>query len=187
MNRCLVLLLLPFMASAANATPVNVCTDARGQPVISDAKPATCTSESEVEKESREAAAARLADVKRQALVIAHANAALIAKYPDEASVARARNNELKPVLERIAASHGRLAELAKPRARIDSDLEFYPDLKKTPAELRRRVDQNDALVSAQQSILQNAEREAAKLNADYGALLARLRVLWESRLGSKR
>ncbi len=102
-------------------------------------------------------------------------------KYPDVASLRRARDEDLSPARASVERSRARLGELDRERERLARDREFYPK-GPVPADLQRRIDQNDALVAAQTQVLKKSQEDVARVAANFDELEATMKRLWVSR-----
>ena len=102
-------------------------------------------------------------------------------KYPDVASLRRARDEDLGPARAAVERSKVRLGELDQDRERLARDREFYPK-GPLPADLQRRIDQNDALVTAQTQVLKKSQEDVARVAANFDELEATMKRLWVAR-----
>jgi hypothetical protein len=103
----------------------------------------------------------------------------LLARFPDEATHRKARQEALDPVRKGVKQSEQRLAALAIERKPMNDEAEFYVG-KPLPFKLKLQMDANDASVDAQKSLLQNQQLEYARVDSLYDAELERLRLLWQ-------
>ena len=102
----------------------------------------------------------------------------LLRRYPDPATLERARQVAVAPTLAAIRISHERRQELLKERKRLDDEAQFYPD-RKYPAKLKNDFDRNDAALAAEKQAQQLREDELKRNNDNFDAVLARLKFLW--------
>lgn len=102
----------------------------------------------------------------------------LMARFPNEAAHARAREAALDTVRIAMKATEIRLRELATERKPLSDEAEFYEG-KPLPAKLRAAIDSNDAAVEAQRASAANQEAELERINRLYDTELERLRRLW--------
>ena len=184
-------------AFGAPAAPIYSCTDATGKRLTSDRPIAECrtreqhllnadgsvrelvlpspTAEERSEQEQRERdnAAAHAA---RQDAIRRDRN--LLARFPDAAAHARAREAALDDVRKSIRNSEARLAVLARERKPLLDESEFYVG-KPLPAKLRAQLDANDALTDAQKTLIQNQQVELTRINVRYDNEFERLKKLW--------
>ena len=116
---------------------------------------------------------ARLAEEKRK-------ERALLSRYPNEAAHQRERAKALESVDAVEAAIHHRIEELVKLRAGLDDEMAFYAkDPAKAPPLLKRKIKDNESLVSAQQNALKQQGAERQRVNERFDAELEQLRRLW--------
>lgn len=105
---------------------------------------------------------------------------ALVSRYPNESAHQRERIKALESVEAVEAAIHHRMEELVKLRARLDEEMAFYAkDPSRAPALLKRRIQDNENLVAAQQSALKQQAEERQRVSERFDAELAQLRKLW--------
>ena len=105
---------------------------------------------------------------------------ALLSRYPNEAAHQRERVKALESVDVVEATIHKRIEELVKQRAKLDEETAFYAkDPAKTPPLLKRKIQDNESLVSAQQNALQQQGAERQRLSERFDAELEQLRKLW--------
>lgn len=102
----------------------------------------------------------------------------LLARYPNEAAHAKARDAALEPAHNAIASSEKRLAELQKERKPLQAETEFYQD-KPLPAKLKNQIESIDVSIQAQRATVATQHAEVSRINANFDAELARLRQLW--------
>lgn len=106
----------------------------------------------------------------------------LLARFPDEKTHRKAREDALDNIRKAIQSSQDRLALLAKERKPLLDETEFYVG-KALPTKLRAQLDANDASTDAQLSLMQTQQAEVVRINAIYDAELDRLRKLWSGAL----
>lgn len=105
---------------------------------------------------------------------------ALLTRFPDRAAHDRERAEALVPVEEAIKTSVKRAQELAEQRKAINADLEFYKATPgRAPASLKRRLEENDSSVAAQQRFVAEQEAERKRVNLRFDEELAKLRPFW--------
>ena len=104
---------------------------------------------------------------------IRHDNS-LLSQYPDEATL----NATLEPMQARLRQLRERLAELAAQRKPLIDETEFYVG-KTLPPALKRKIDENDALVAAQKELIKQNEDEVRATQAKFEQLRAELKALW--------
>ncbi|CAD5373181.1 Exonuclease SbcC [Rubrivivax sp. A210] len=137
--------------------------------------PPTLTAEERTEQEARERAAAEARAAQADAV---RRDRNLMARYPNEAAHAKAREAALDTVRIAMKATEIRLRELAFDRKPLVDEAEFYLG-RALPPKLKSALDANDASVEAQRSSAANQESELGRINKIYDAELDRLRRLW--------
>ena len=116
---------------------------------------------------------ARLAEEKRK-------ERALLSRYPNEAAHQRERAKALESVDVVENTIQKRIEELVKLRAGLYDEMAFYAkDPAKAPPLLRRKIKDNESLVSAQQNALKQQGAERQRVNERFDAELEQLRRLW--------
>lgn len=116
---------------------------------------------------------ARLAEEKRK-------ERALLSRYPNEAAHQRERAKALESVDVVENTIQKRIEELVKLRAGLDDEMAFYAkDPAKAPPLLKRKIKDNESLVSAQQNALKQQAAERQRVNERFDAELEQLRRLW--------
>ncbi len=107
-------------------------------------------------------------------------NRALVMRYPDEGSHAKARADALAQVDELTSVVTRRIQVLQEQRKAIDVELEFYKgDVAKSPMWLQRKVADNEQQQEAQRRFLIERAQEKDRINERYDEELSRLRQLW--------
>jgi len=108
---------------------------------------------------------------------------ALITRYPNKA----VHDNERAEALAQISvvrnAAVNRVNELARQKAAIEAEREFYsatPD--KVPSSLRRQLEENAHSTEVQNRFIAEQDAEMVRLNARFDEELARLKQLWAQR-----
>jgi hypothetical protein len=101
-----------------------------------------------------------------------------MARFPDEAAHARAREAALDPVRSAMRESALRMTALDKERKPLLAETEFYVG-RALPISLQSKLDANEASMTAQRSAMQTQEAELERINRLYDAELQRLRQLW--------
>lgn len=184
-------------AGGAAGPGIYSCTDAQGRRLTSDRPipecsgreqrvhnrdgslqrviPPTMTAEERAEREAAErraeqARAARADAVRR--------DRNLVARYPDEATHQKARENALDTVRVAMKATERRIKELAGERKPLLDEAEFYKG-KPLPQRLKQQLDANDAGVDAQRQAAVTQQAELERINKLYDTELERLRRLW--------
>ncbi|WP_018913398.1 hypothetical protein [Thiomonas sp. FB-6] len=103
---------------------------------------------------------------------------ALLARYPDEASLQSAHAADLHSVQALIDAARQRLKVLERERHDNALDAQFYPN-GNYPADLRSRMQINQTQRAEEQQMIIAQQREILRVDQRYQELLARLRPLW--------
>jgi len=137
--------------------------------------PLTASERAALEEKDKAAAEARArqAEEKRR-------DRALLSRYPNRTVHDRERAVALAQIDEVIKASSKRSAELAAQGKAINIDLEFYKsDPAKTPAALRRRMEENEGSVAVQKRFVAEKEAEKQRVNGRFDEELTKLRQLW--------
>lgn len=190
---------LTWLAGAAAAQDIYSCVDGKGRTITADRPIAEC-----IDRTQRELSRSGL--VKRQLgpSLTAHEQAAqdekdrqaaelrareaedrrrdkaLLQRYPTRAVHDQERAAALLQIDEVIKASSKRRGELADQRKAIASELEFYvKDPSRSPASLKRRLEENDTSVAVQQKFIADQEQEKKRVNLRFDEELAKLKQLW--------
>ena len=103
---------------------------------------------------------------------------ALLARYPDDATLQSARTADLHSVQALIDAAHERLKVLARERHDNALDAQFYPN-GNYPADLRARMQINQSQREQEQQMILAQQRELLRVEKHYKDLRARLQPLW--------
>jgi hypothetical protein len=127
--------------------------------------------EQKAKKEAEDAA--RIGDEKRR-------DRALLVRYPNKAMHDNERAEALAQIAVVVKAATTRSDELARQRAAIDEEMEFYKkDPSKAPAYLRRQLEENVQSQTVQKRFIAEQEAEARRVNVRFDDELSRLRHLW--------
>jgi hypothetical protein len=102
----------------------------------------------------------------------------LVGRFPSEASHLKERQARLDSIQQEMVRSERRLADLLVERKPLSDEAEFFVG-KSLPADLKRKIDGNDASIAAQKDILQNERLELADTNARYDGQLTQLKTIW--------
>jgi hypothetical protein len=135
----------------------------------------TALERAELEKKEKQQAEeeAKVVEEKRR-------NRALLIRYPNKAVHDQERADALAQITEVIQAATSRIDELARQRAAMDMELEFYKaDISKAPAYLRRQVEENTQSMAVQKRFVSAQEAEVRRVNMRFDDELVRLRQLW--------
>jgi hypothetical protein len=103
---------------------------------------------------------------------------ALLARYPDAATLQGARTADLHSVQALIDAARQRIQVLDRERHENALDAQFYPN-GNYPSDLRARMQINQVQREQEQQMIQAQQRELQRVNRRYDELRARLRPLW--------
>lgn len=198
---CMVLL---GCADAAHSQSIYTCIDGSGRKITSDRPIASCTDRDQKElnpsgtlkrvvkpvmtaDEQRaydarlklEAAErARLDEEKRR-------DRALLARYPNRDAHSKERVQALTQVDEVILATNQRIAELNDQRKKLDLEMEPHKkDPLKTPPVLKRKFEDHEKEMGAQNRFLSAQEEEKMRINSRFDEEAARLKVLWAAAAG---
>ena len=139
--------------------------------------PAKSPADLEAAKAAALAAQKQLDDDKARQL----ADQSLVNQFPDEASVAKARDADAEPLRLARQRSLDRLAQLEKERKPLDDEAEFYVG-KPLPENLRRAIEDNEALVEGLRGAIRTQDENLARIEANHKKRLNTLRQLWASR-----
>jgi len=102
----------------------------------------------------------------------------LVLRYPDARAHQKARAAALDDVEKAIQRADKRLAELVVERKPLNDEAEFYLG-RQMPANLKMKIEANDASRAGVQTLIQNHRAEQVRINALYDDELGRLRRLW--------
>ena len=102
----------------------------------------------------------------------------LLARYPDEAAHARARESALESVRQSSLLSERRMAVLATERKAIMVEAEFYQG-RRLPAKLQQQLDSNEAVTASQRQLMAANDAEGQRIHARFDAEMDRLKRLW--------
>lgn len=128
------------------------------------------------QKKTEEMQRARVAEEKRR-------DRALMVRYPTRAMHDKERADALLQIDEVVNAVSRRVDALGHQRQEIDIELEFYQgDVKKAPAWLQRKLEDNVQQVQIQKRFLADQAQEKQRINRRFDEELAKLRQLWASR-----
>jgi hypothetical protein len=196
---CTAICLAMSMAAPAAWAQIFTCTDATGRKITSDRPITECLSKEQKElnpsgtvkrvvKPVMTAEEQRVADQKSKEEAEEKArqeeerrkNRALLSRYPNKAAHDKERATALAQVDEVIQAAQKRIGELADQRKKIGEELEFYKkDPSKTPASLKRQIEDNEKSVAVQKRFIGDQDDEKKRANLRFDEELDRLRKLW--------
>ena len=127
----------------------------------------------EAQRKAQEEVQARIAEEKRR-------DRALLIRYPNQTMHDKERADALAQIDEVVTAVVHREESLAKQRAEIGTELEFYQgDVNKAPNWLKRKLEENDSQVLIQKRFLDDQAQEKKRINARFDEELVKLRQLW--------
>ncbi len=106
-------------------------------------------------------------------------NKNLVVKYSDAAALRKQRDADLASARESVARSQAKLAGLGQERKRLALEREFYPRANTVPERLQRQIDDNEALVAAQDQARKRAEDDIARIGANFDLLEKKMTALW--------
>jgi hypothetical protein len=188
-----------LLSGNAMAQSIFTCVDGKGRKITADRQIAECADRTQQEISpsgtvrrvlgptltERE----RAADEEREKLESAvrireqeekRRSRALLLRYPNRASHDKERELALVQIDELIRSAVLRMQELAKQRAGINSDFEFYKkDPSKAAVSLVRRRDENDRSVAEQKRYMAEQNQEKQRVNARFDEELVKLQQLW--------
>jgi hypothetical protein len=105
---------------------------------------------------------------------------ALLARFPDAATLAREREASLVSVQAAIALNQGRASELLAERRRLEDEASFFAkEPARMPPLLRRLIDDNAQQLRAQEKLLSDQEQERLRISARFDAALRELAPVW--------
>ena len=190
---------LAFMASAVAQAGIYSCTDAKGRTITADRPIPECTDRTQrelsnsgvlrrqvgpsltaLEQAAHDEKAKQLAEIRAREAEDRRRDKALLLRYPTPAVHDRERAAALQQIDEVIKASSKRKGELADQRLALAGELEFYvKDPSKTPASLKRRLEENDSSSLVRQKFISDQDQEKKRVNQRFDEELARLKQLW--------
>ena len=190
---------LAVLASAAAQPGIYSCVDASGRTLTADRPIAECTDRMQRELSStgllkrqhapsltaHEQAAQdektkQAAETRARSAEERHRDKALLLRYPAPAVHDQERAAALQQIDSVIQAAGKRQGELAEQHRTRAGELEFYAkDLSRTPASLKRRLEENSSSALAQQKFIGEQDEEKKRVNRRFDEELAKLRRLW--------
>ena len=190
---------LAFAASVVAQAGIYSCTDAKGRTITADRPIPECTDRAQRELSSsgllkrqmgpsltaheqaaQDEKAKQAADIRARQAENRRRDKALLLRYPTPAVHGQERAAALQQIDEVIKASSKRKGELADQRVALAGELEFYAkDPSKTPASLKRRLEENDSSALVQQKFIVDQDQEKKRVNQRFDEELAKLRQLW--------
>ncbi len=182
----------------AAAQGVYTCTDSKGRRLTADRPIIDCIDREQLHvnpsglkrvippnptaaERAAEEAKARLALEERdRAEELKKRERALVTRYPNQAVHDSERAQALALVDSVTVAAQTRTKELLTQRRFLDGEVEFYKlDPSRTPAKLKRQIEEVEGQLAAQKRFVVDQEVEKVQLNARFAEELSRLKPLW--------
>ena len=105
---------------------------------------------------------------------------AMLNRYPNQASHDKERHAAIVVVDEVIATTTQRSGELASQRVALENEAEFFKSApSKTPARLKRMIEEHEQHQAAQTRFVADLAGEKQRVNNRFDVELAQLRRLW--------
>lgn len=177
-------------AGAADAPRPKIltCKDAQGRVLITDPSDPRCytppLTPDELAKQEEERRVAM--EKYRECMAQQRSDQSLVGRYPNRAKHDAARQAALAEIEATLRISQARLEQLLVERQRLRNEAEFYPN-GNLPAKLKRDIDSNSALITAQTEAITAQKDNAAQKTAFYDGELSRLNALWSPQRGETR
>lgn len=191
--------LAALLASNAMAQGIYTCTDAKGRKITSDRPIADCidrtqnemtpqgtvkrvlgptlTAQERAAQDEKDKAALEL---RLQAQEEKRRDRAILARYPNLVAHDKERAQALGQIDEVVKSATKRTLELAEQRVAINAEYEFYKkDPSKAPGALKRRLEENDSSIAAQQRFIAEQDAGKRRVNQRFDEELVKLRALW--------
>jgi len=189
-------------AQQAPAASIYTCVDSHGRRLTSDRPIPECTDRTQrelnqtgttrrtlgptltpIEQELQdEKNRLKAAEAKRQAEE-KRREKLLIARYPNRVAHDRERALALTALDAVVAEAGKRIVALEAQRKTLATETEFYKsDPAKMPAQLKRKIEENEQQLAGQQRFLANQDEEKRRINARFDEELATLKTLWAGR-----
>ncbi|QDZ29210.1 DUF4124 domain-containing protein [Noviherbaspirillum sp. UKPF54] len=189
---------LILVCAAAQAQKIYMCKDAAGRTFTSDrpipecadttmheldsrgmvrreiAPPPTAEQkrQMQIEEEKRKAEAAAADEQKRQ-------DRAIRMRYRNEGDIEMARKRSLETIREQIKREKASLAAAEKQQRQAQTEMESYKKKNAAvPPVVRHKVEDADRMVGGSTQIIQDAEQEIERINAQFDATVNRFREL---------
>lgn len=129
----------------------------------------------DAQRRAEEEVQARIAEEKRR-------DRALLVRYPNQSVHDKERSEALAQIDAVVDAVIRREQSLAKQRAEINTELEFYQgDVNRAPSWLKRKLEDNQSQSQIQKRFLDDQAQEKKRINARFDEELAKLRQLWRA------
>lgn len=195
-------LLFGGLCAQASAQAIFTCVDAKGRRLTADRPIAECadreqreltpsgtvkrrigpvlTAEERAAEEEKNRKAleerSRLAEEKKR-------ERALLIRYPDKAAHEKERAAALIVADDAIVLAKKNMDQLVAHGKKMNTELEFYKgDTARTPALLKRQIEENHQHIEAQKRFIANQDNEKQRINARFDEELAKLKELWAKR-----
>lgn len=179
--------LLPIPAAAqAQGRMTYCCNDGSGKQVCSDVLPQECYGRAYREinrqgvtvkridapmtaeqREMKEAEARKAKEEEIKRLEQDRKNRALLATYASEKDIDNVRDRALADIEKTIKTAQDRQDELAKEKAKLDAEAEFYKK-RPMPPKLKAQMRDNEADMKAQQAAINSKQKEIEALKTRY-------------------
>ena len=182
--------------TAAQGRVTYCCNDSSGKQVCSDVLPKECYGRAyreinrqgvtvrridapltAAQREMKEAEEKKAKEEEIKRLEQDRRNRALLATYASERDIDYVRDRAVADMQKIIKAAHDRQAELAKQKAELDAEAEFYKK-KPMPPKLQAQIRDNNAELKTQQAAIESKLKEIEALKAHYEDERARYREL---------
>jgi hypothetical protein len=187
---------------AAQTAGIYTCTDVKGRKLTADRPIVECmdreqkvlnpsgTVKAKVgpsltahERAEQEARDKRDAEEKERIQEEKRRDRALLMRYANKSVHDQERAEALEQIKAVIKAANTRLEELARQRKMLDDEMEFYKkDPTKSPAYLRRQIEESNQSQGVQKKFIAEQDAEARRVNLRFDDELIRLRPLWAAR-----
>ena len=198
-RRITALALLGWGPVWAQSGAIYTCTDAQGRRITADRPIAACIDRPQrelsnsgatlrvvppvptaAEREAERAREREAALARQRARDAIRRDQVLLTRYPDAAAHDIDRKKALAQTQGVTEAAVQRLAELKDERKALDEEMEFYrKNPAKTPARVRRAIEDNEQAQQDQRRAIANQQAEQARINARFDAEAAHLKTLW--------
>ncbi len=182
--------------TAAQGRVTYCCNDSGGNQVCSDVLPKQCYGRAyreinrqgvtvrridapltAAQREMKEAEAKKAKEEEIKRLELDRRNRALLATYASEKDIDYVRDRTVADMQKTIKAAQVKQAELAKLKANLDAEAEFYKK-KPMPPKLQAQIRDNDAELKTQQAVIESKLKEIEALKAHFEDERARYREL---------
>ncbi|HSI55271.1 MAG TPA: DUF4124 domain-containing protein [Ramlibacter sp.] len=203
-QRIAVGLLLAYLSSGTSAQSIFTCVDSKGRRLTADRPIAECTDreQSELsatgtvkrkigptltpeERAAEEEKARKVIEERNRLAEEKKRDRALLTRYPNKAAHDKERVMAIAAVDDAVVLAGKNAESLVVQRKRLENELEFYKtDPAKTPAQLKRQIEENQQHIDAQKRFVATQETEKKRINARFDEELGKLKQLWAQRAG---